>query len=67
MFPESGPKAWQQVADFPKAGRLSHNFFHRPTAIGFPVESVNAGCLKGVNLLVTQIVKLTRINFMPIR
>ena len=35
---ESGIDAPAEAADFPKAGRLTHNFFHKLQRVGFPVE-----------------------------
>jgi hypothetical protein len=66
-FPSRLGNKGQKLPDFPKAGRFPHNFFHRRKRAGIPVESRNAAIGQPVNLLVTQIIKLTRINFSLIR
>jgi len=51
------------MADFPKAGRWSDNFFGAPVHPDFAVESVKTRIETRVNLLLTKVVKLTPINF----
>jgi hypothetical protein len=55
-----------KLAEFPKAGRLAHNFFHKPSGLEIPDESRSELSEPAVNLSVTKVLKLTGINFLAI-